>query len=207
MSVRPASAALALLLLSTALAGCTEPPVEVSPFHGIEEVPPVPLEGIELVDSNGSTWSLDLMRGDVLVVAFVFTRCPDVCLATEANMVTIANQYEDNHSDLVFLSIALDPWTDTAEDMDGFAERYGAEWLHLTGVGAGEQGKAYLDLERAWTQFGIGLNSINQNDTYTIDHSSPIILVDKDLNRRVAWMQDDFVIDQIVADIDYLLAE
>ncbi len=197
-----------LLLFGTTLAGCAEPPYE-SPFLGDEEVPAPTVSGVTLVDSNNTSWSLDLMRGDVLVVAFIFTRCPDVCLATESNMIAISNHYPaDNRSNLTFISIALDPWSDTAADMDGFADTYGADWLHLTAVGAGTADQGYPDLEVAWSRFGIGVRSYEHgDDDYLIDHSAPIILVDKNLDRRVAWMPDHLVVEDVAHDIDLLLAE
>ena len=65
---------LALLIISSS--GCLSG--EVDEFYGEDISPPISVDDFVLVDENGDTVSMSDFEGKVVVVAFLFTRCPDI---------------------------------------------------------------------------------------------------------------------------------
>jgi len=117
-----------------------------------------------LRDQNGREVRLSDLRGKVLAVDFIYTRCPlpDVCPRLSANFASLQQRFRERlGTDLVLLSITVDPEYDTPPVLAAYARRWSADgrgWLFLTGDVAGvaaQLGEVY------WTDEGaIGHNSM-----------------------------------------------
>jgi protein SCO1/2 len=87
-----------------------------------------------LIDQAGKTVSLSDFRGRVVVVDFIYTRCPlpDVCPRLSANFASVSKKLRD----VEFLSITIDPQHDTPEVLAEYAHRWqaGESWRFLTGT-------------------------------------------------------------------------
>ena len=111
-----------------------------------------------LVDMDGNNYSLHTVNADVTVVAFIFTTCVDVCPVITNNLLTAASQLED--VDYEFISITVDPATDSPEVLKAYMEDSGATWPHLTGE--------LEDLELVWDDFQI---EVDTTVIHSHDHS------------------------------------
>jgi len=89
-----------------------------------------------LVDQSGNTVRLSDFQGKVVVVDFIYTRCPlpDVCPRLSANFASVSKKLRD----VEFLSITIDPQYDTPEVLSEYARRWqaGESWKFLTGTQA-----------------------------------------------------------------------
>ena len=69
-----------------------------------------PVEDFSLIDQNNQNVNLTDSRGEVVVVAFVFTRCPDVCPVITQLLRSVESgigaDYEEHVS---IISISVDP--------------------------------------------------------------------------------------------------
>jgi protein SCO1/2 len=112
-----------------------------------------PLPDFELIDQAGSRVALASLRGKVVAVNFIYTRCPlpDYCPRMIANFRALRDRFADRMGrDLVLLTVTFDPKFDTPETLAKYAaaERAGgAGWHFLTGDGA--------RIERVCAAFGI----------------------------------------------------
>jgi protein SCO1/2 len=73
--------------------------------------------------------------GKVTVVNFIFTTCPDICPMLSAEMAEITGHYT-NEPGVQFVSISVDPATDTPAVLAAYGARFGADparWRFLTG--------------------------------------------------------------------------
>jgi protein SCO1/2 len=92
-----------------------------------------------LVNQDAVPITLSELRGRVVVVGFIYTRCPlpDYCPRVMTNLTSLRDRFGDRlGSDLVLLTVTFDPQHDTAEKMKAYAARYGADipgWHLLTG--------------------------------------------------------------------------
>jgi protein SCO1/2 len=96
------------------------------------------LPDFELTDQNGRTVRTADLRGKVVAIDFIYTRCPlpDVCPRLSANFAMLQRQFRDRTGeDLMLLSVTVDPDFDTPAVLAGYASRWGAGtgWLFLTG--------------------------------------------------------------------------
>ena len=130
--MRGTSIALAILVLISSMAGCFGQGAEdAHDFHGMEYNPAPPAPDFTLTDQNSQSVSLTDFDNKVVVLAFTYTSCPDVCLAIEANLNYIDGEMS-SESDLVFLSISIDPARDTPAHLLEWTAARGYDWIHLT---------------------------------------------------------------------------
>jgi protein SCO1 len=90
-----------------------------------------------LIDQSGRTVSLSDFRDKVVVVDFIYTRCPlpDVCPRLSANFASLSKKLRGR--DVEFLSITIDPEYDTPAVLSEYARRWqadGESWRFLTGT-------------------------------------------------------------------------
>ena len=89
-----------------------------------------------LIDQTGKTVALADFRGKVVVVDFIYTRCPlpDVCPRLSANFSSVSKKLRGR--DVEFLSITIDPQFDTPAVLSDYARRWqaGEAWRFLTGT-------------------------------------------------------------------------
>ena len=103
-----------------------------------------------LIDQNGNNYALHTGSADVNVVAFIFTTCVDICPVITSNLMSAESQLDD--VDYQFISITVDPATDTPEVLKEYTDEYGIDWPHLTGD--------LSDLEDVWLDFEISVDTV-----------------------------------------------
>jgi protein SCO1/2 len=115
------SLALAALLLSAATLFADQP-----------FVPNVP--DVEVVTQEGKTvhFYSDLVKGRVVAVNFIFTNCSTICPASGA---MFANLQKQGSRGVHFISVSIDPTTDTPKKLDAWSRRFRTEpgWTLVTG--------------------------------------------------------------------------
>ena len=128
---------------------------------GLQQSPAVPqlvpvgasIPDFDLIDQNGGGLSLESLKGKVVAVTFIYTRCPlpDYCPRMVENFRAIRSRFEPRmNRDLVLLTISFDPKYDTPQMMSAYARANragGPGWFFLTGDAA--------KIERVCNAFGI----------------------------------------------------
>src|SRR5436190_23276411 len=93
--------------------------------------------GFTLTSQDGAPISLANLRGKVVAVTFIFTRCTATCPVLTPLMSLVQDRLgRDFASKIVFASITVDPEHDTPEMLKLYAQMYGADlggWSFLTG--------------------------------------------------------------------------
>ena len=93
-----------------------------------------------LTDQHGAAVSLSSLRGQVVAITFIYSRCPlpDYCPRMVANLAEVKNRYRERLArDLTLLTVTFDPKYDTPQVLRAFALRYGGNapgWHFLTGA-------------------------------------------------------------------------
>ena len=94
---------LCLILMGSSLAGCFES-VGGSSFNGIEYRDPSSAPDFTLTDQHGELVTLSDFEGKVVVLAFIYTSCPDVCLIISSNLQWIKTNLDPAiEEEVVFL--------------------------------------------------------------------------------------------------------
>jgi cytochrome oxidase Cu insertion factor (SCO1/SenC/PrrC family) len=107
-----------------------------------------PVEDFVLTDQMGDDFSFYEDSNEVTVVAFIFTRCPDVCPVITQLLKSVDGELTDTEKDdVTFISITVDPRYDSPERLKEFTDIHGVEWPHLTGTTE--------ELAPVWKTFGV----------------------------------------------------
>jgi protein SCO1 len=134
-----------------------------------------------LVDQDGNLVQLrDAFRGKVMLLSFIFTRCPDtdVCIAISTKYAQL--QHELDPARFALVEISLDPPYDSPAVLHAYGEQYERDpkvWTLLTGTGS--------TIERVLDAFGI---SSLQKDDQNYIHSDRLFVVRPD--GRVGYVVD-----------------
>jgi protein SCO1/2 len=97
------------------------------------------LPDFRLTDQDGRAVTASEVRGKVVAINFLYTRCPlpDVCPRLSANFAVLARRFGGR---VALLSVTVDPDYDTPAVLKEYARRWGADsrtWRFLTGDVAG----------------------------------------------------------------------
>lgn len=94
-------------------------------------------DGLRLLDQEGRGFSFERLAGRVLLVNFIFTGCSAVCpVQTRALVEVLAGLPPAVRAGVHFVSVSLDPLSDTPAVLKAYAQRLGADlarWSFVTG--------------------------------------------------------------------------
>jgi protein SCO1/2 len=96
---------------------------------GVASVDLPPLEDFELTDQHGRPFRSAEMKGKVWVASFFFSTCPVNCAQLNANIKYLTEL--DELQDVTWVSITVDPVTDTEAKLQDYAANLNAvdQWL------------------------------------------------------------------------------
>jgi protein SCO1 len=78
----------------------------------------------------------DLVRGKMVVINFIYTKCGDTCPLETAKLAQVQRLLGDRvGKDVFFYSISIDPDRDTPQELKAYADKFHVKpgWLFLTG--------------------------------------------------------------------------
>ena len=93
---------------------------------------------IEVLDQNGRkiNFYTDLVKGQTVAINFIFTTCTTICPPLGATFARVQKELGDKVGrDVRFISISVDPATDTPERLKAWGEKFhaGDGWTFVTG--------------------------------------------------------------------------
>ena len=105
-------------------------------LYGAELNPPRPAVGFTLNGSDPRTHTLDEFRGQVVLLYFGYSACPEDCLAMLAKLAAARDRLGTQSSQVQVLFITIDPAQDTPERLAQALAGYGEGFLGLAGKAA-----------------------------------------------------------------------
>ncbi len=195
-ALRSQRLAVALLLASTV--------VPVTPAHQTGEVAErLPSIGaaadFRLTAQDGTALSLTDLRGKVVAISFIYTRCPDTCPLLTTKLVGVQKALGSAFGDDVFfLSITVDPEHDRPAVLERYAESLRVDlggWAFLTGTA--EQ------IRQVARDYGVFHETQTGGD---VNHNLLTSLVDRQGLLRVQYMGERFDPNELLHDLQLLAA-
>ena len=100
--------------------------------------PKMNIPDIEVLDQNGRKihFYTDLVKGQTVVINFIFTTCTTICPPLGATFARVQKELGDKVGrDVRFISISIDPATDTPERLKAWGAKFhaGDGWTFVTG--------------------------------------------------------------------------
>jgi protein SCO1 len=145
-----------------------------------------------LRNQDGKTVSMRALRGQPVLVSFLYTTCDDTC---PAQAQTMRGALDDLGKDIPALAIAVDPPRDTPERARAFLLKARASGRIDFVLGSRAQ------LSPLWKAFFIRAQSINQ------EHQARFTLIDKKGFQRVGFPGDEATPEALAHDLRLLQAE
>ena len=159
-----------------------------------EQVPDAPL-----VDQDGRKRNFSSFKGFVLVVTFIYTRCPlpTFCPLMDRHFVAIQHTIEEDQAlkNVHLVSVSFDPITDTPRVLKRHAQTLAADptrWTFLTG--------SRDVIDRFAARFGVSVARA-LTDQRDITHNLRTAIVDADLRLVKVYTGNEWTPDEIVADL------
>ncbi len=170
-------------------------------FKGTEMPADIPDINFTLTDQTHQPFTLSEHRGEVVLIFFGFTYCPDVCPLTLSNWKRIEKALADDASRVRFVYISVDPERDTPEKMREHLAIFSPNFIGLTG--------ALEELLPVYSAFGVYREKEQVSESaagYIINHTARMFLLDRSGRWRLSFAQDS-PNEDIVHDIHLLLKE
>lgn len=160
--------------------------------------PPRLAPDFRLMGSDGHELTMSGYRGKVVLLAFGFTSCPDVCPTTLATFAQAHRKLGPAAAEVQVVYVTVDPERDVPARLRTYLEAFDPSFVG--GTGNAEQLAA---VRRA---YGIAAEKKRFGGTYTYAHSSFTLLIDR-AGRIRALMPYGHGADDYVHDVTLLLRE
>lgn len=169
-------------------------------FQGSLIDPPIQAADFSLTDQTGGTFRLSDHKGEVVLIFFGYTNCPDVCPVTLAEFKQVKEQLRDKAEQVRFVFITVDPERDTVERIGAHLANFDPGFIGLTGDTA--------DLEAVYKAYGVYAAKAEGGSAagYLMDHTARVYAIDLNGNLRLTYPFESGS-DEIADDVEYLLKE
>lgn len=188
----------AVVTSTVILAGCFS---DDGSWHGKDISGLMPELAFELTDTSGDTLTADDTDGEIRMLFFGFTSCPDVCPATLQKLSRAVKDMPDELQDdtrIVFVSV--DPRRDTPERIGSYVDFFSERAIGLTG-----EEKALRELSKRYrTTFGY--DDPDEEGNYNVSHSGAVYVFDREGDARLLF-RPELSVEDIRADLIALAEE
>jgi protein SCO1/2 len=141
------------------------------------------------------------MRGDIILLFFGYTSCPDVCPTTLAELNQALGRLNDEDVNRVrVIFVTVDPERDTPERTQTYVDHFNTSFIGLSGT--------ETELSKVWEDYGVYREIVDGSSAagYIVNHTARVTLIDGNGNLRVSFGFDTPV-DDIVYDLNLILKE
>jgi len=141
-------------------------------FKGNVFDPPVSLPDFELMDTSGQPFHLSDLEGDLTLIYFGYTFCPDVCPLTMVDVRDALASLETGQERVHVVFISVDPERDTPDVLARYLAAFDSEYIGLT--------DDYEKIQEVMKPFGVFAQKEEVTDSaagYLVSHTSRVYLV------------------------------
>jgi protein SCO1/2 len=154
-----------------------------------------------LTRDDGTSFQLSEKRGDIVLLFFGYTSCPDVCPTTLAELnQALGKLKEEDAGRVQVVFITVDPERDTPERAQAYVNHFNTSFVGLSGTED--------ELTKVWDDYGVFREIVDGESAagYLINHTARVTLIDGKGNIRVSFAFD-MPVDDIVHDLKLILKE
>lgn len=138
---------------------------------------PMTVPAFRLIDHHGQPFTEKSLHGHWAFFFFGYTYCPDVCPTTLTVLNQVSKLLQENKTTIFprFIFVSVDPARDTIERLANYVTYFNSAFIGVTGLE--EQ------IQALTRPLGIAYwrssDSVS-NDSYLVDHSASLLLVDSE---------------------------
>ena len=174
---RKAISAMALLASLVMLGGCFG---DDENWNGKDISGLMPELAFELTGTSGDTVTAEQTDGNIRLLFFGFTSCPDICPATLQKLSrAVKDLPAEMRADTQIVFVSVDPQRDTPERIDSYVSFFSDRAIGLTG-----EEPALRELSKRYrTTFGYDEPDAEGN--YNVSHSGAVYVFDREGKARL----------------------
>jgi len=153
-----------------------------------------------LLDDNGQLTHASAFKGDVTLVYFGYTHCPDICPETMARLMQVLTMLGTQADKVRILFITVDPARDTPAALHAYVGAFDARHaLGLTGT--------YQQIESLAKRYRIAyqMEKRDPSGNYEVTHSSAVYIFDAQGRARLLATPNDSP-DKIAHDLRLIIS-
>jgi protein SCO1/2 len=166
-------------------------------FHGrvIQSNQTAP--SLELQSADG-TVRLSDFEGEVVVLYFGYTFCPDVCPITLAKLDRAMEIIGDDAEDVNVIMVSVDPQRDTPEMLKEYVEHFNPDFIGVTGDPE--------TIDRVATMYGVYYEAEEGTEAtgYLVNHTATVMVIDRDGYLKLV-LPFEGTAEEVASDIEYFL--
>jgi protein SCO1 len=166
------------VFVALVLVGCSEPTL-----LGAVRSPPLQVADVRLPDGTGAPFEMRADDGELLVVYFGYTSCPDICPTTMADIRLALESLPRDLAERVSVAmVTVDPERDTTEVLTGYLGYFFDRGVPLRTEDPDE-------LTRATHAFGVQFEVAEhqRGESYDVAHTAITYVVDDTGTVVVEW--------------------
>jgi protein SCO1/2 len=186
-----------LILLTT---GCQifSPAYE---FKGAVMDPPVSLPDFELRATDGHLFHLSEVKGDIALIYFGYTYCPDVCPLTMAEVRTALAGLKSGREHVHLIFISVDPERDTPEVLARYLTAFGSDFIGLS-----DDFAKVKEVMKPYGAFAEKESAPESAAGYLVSHTARLYLVTPKQQLLLTY-PFGFTPEDLRSDLEYLLQQ
>ena len=195
---RNAISAMALLASLVMLGGCFGADEN---WNGKDISGLMPELAFELTGTSGDTVTAEQTDGNIRLLFFGFTSCPDICPATIQKLSrAVKDLPAEMRADTQIVFVSVDPQRDTPERIDSYVSFFSDRAIGLTG-----EEPALRELSKRYrTTFGYDEPDAEGN--YNVSHSGAVYVFDREGKARLL-IRPELSVEDIRTDLVALAEE
>jgi protein SCO1/2 len=147
--------------------------VKKQEFKGVVISPSPNAPEISLINQFGHPFSLATEKGNVVLIYFGYTNCPDNCPLTMAKLKEVLAELKNQSSNIVVIMVTTDPGRDSPEKLKNYLANFNPQFLGLSG--------SVTDLEKVWKDYGVTV--LDGGET----HSDRVYVIDQQGHFRLTF--------------------
>ena len=136
---------------------------------------PAAADSLTMIDHEGKSFDLKSQRGQVVLVFFGYTRCPDICPIGLSIVSRVVNDFARQELPVAGLFVSVDRERDSPEVLRKYLSYFSPRLIGLTG--------SKQQLSDFAQYFGVNYQIKKQADaSMQVDHSANLYVLDREGN-------------------------
>ncbi len=127
-----------------------------------------------LTDHNNQSFELDSVQGNVVLLFFGYTFCPDICPTELSNIAYLLKNLGKRKEDVTSLFVTVDPKRDTSDKLKNYVSFFSKDLIGLTG--------SEVEIEKVKKMYNVksSIYRTNKSDErYVVDHSANLYVINQ----------------------------
>ncbi|MES0490962.1 MAG: SCO family protein [Leptospirales bacterium] len=157
-----------------------------------------------LVDQNNEPFTLSSLKGNIVLLFFGYTHCPDACPMTMGLLGKAYDELGDDAKSIKTVFITVDPERDNIENMQGYIEGFSETFPGFKPIGLIGTDDQIDEVIKLFAGMRMKRTGVSKSG-YTMDHNTSVFVMDSKQQVRYLYKPADRL-NKLVSILEAMLA-